>query len=106
MARLNVLLNLHAHNISVNWEGHLVGHHFNLALLLLNCAAHVVHPLFKVLLQLLSCLDLLSKTLLVLVGLASHLIIVCLEVIVQGAELLLLGMGGLQVALNGEESPL
>jgi len=31
---------------------------------------------------------------------------VCLEVIVQGAELLLFGMGGLQVALNGEQSPL
>jgi hypothetical protein len=31
---------------------------------------------------------------------------VCLEVIMQGAELLFLGMGGLQVALNGKESPL
>jgi hypothetical protein len=60
MACLNVFLNLHAHNVSVNRKGHLAGHHFNLTLLLLDRAAHVVHPLFKVLLQLLPRLDFLS----------------------------------------------
>ena len=100
MPPLNVFLDLHAHDVSVDGQGHLVSHRVDLSLLLLNSSSHIIEPLLHSHLKLLLRLHLLTKSLLKLVTLTAHLLIMPLEVHVQCIDLLLLGNSRLQVAFN------
>ena len=100
VAALNVLLNFHAHDVCVDWQGHLVGHRVDLALFLLDCPPHVVQPLLDGQLELLLGLDLLREAFLELVGLGAHLFVVAFEVRVERIDLFFLGKSCLQMALH------
>ena len=56
---LNVLLDFHAHDVRVDWKGHLVRHRVYLALFLLNSPAHIIKALLNRQLKLFFCLNLL-----------------------------------------------
>ena len=102
----DVFLDLHPHNVSVDRQGHLVGHGVDLSLLLLNSTPHVIQSLLDSHLELLLGLDLLGQPFLKLIRLASHLLIVALEVHVKSIDLLFLSNSCLQVPLNCTESSL
>lgn len=95
VARISFFLDLHAQDVRVHGQGDLVGHGFDLALLALNCAPHVVQSLVKRLLDVFTRLDLLAQPGLVGRGLLPHLLIVLFEVVVQDLQLFFLGMRGL-----------
>ena len=92
---LNVLLNLHSHDISVDRQSHLVGHRVNFPLFLFDSSAHVIKALLNRQLELLLCLNLLRKAFLKLCGLRAHLLIMALEVRIECVDLLLFGDGSL-----------
>ena len=106
VSALNVFLNLHAHDIGVDGQGHLIRHRIDLSLLLFDGPSHVIEAFLDSQLELLLRLDLLGETLLELVRLAAHLLVVRLEVGVKRTDLLFLADGGLQVALHCAKGPL
>jgi hypothetical protein len=106
VAALDVFLDFHAHDVSVDGQAHFVCHGIDFPLLLFNCSSHVVHSLLKANLEFFPGLHLFTEALLKLVALASHLLVVHFEVIVKLIDLLLLRNRGLQVSLNSDESPL
>ena len=103
---LNVLLDLHAHVVSVDWKGHLVRHRVYLALFLLNSPAHIIEALLDCQLKLFFGLNLLGKTFLKLIRLRAHLLIVAFEVVVECIDLLLLRGGCKQMSLHCGQSSL
>ena len=97
---LDVLLNLHPHNVSVNGQCHLVSHRVNLSLLGLDGSSHLIKSLLKPKLKVLLSLHLLIQSPLEQVRLRLHLLIMALKVCIQSLYLLLLGHSGLQMTVN------
>ena len=106
MARIRLLLNFHAEDVCVHGQGDLVCHDFDLSLLALNGAPHLIQPLVERLLDVFARLNLLAQAGLEGRSLLAHLLIVLLEVAVQHLKLLFLSMRGLKVAFHSLECPL
>ena len=56
---LDVFLNFHPHDVSINRQSHLIGHGVDLSLLLLDSPSHIIKPFFHSQLKLFFRLNLL-----------------------------------------------
>ena len=106
VSAFDVFLDLHTHDVCIDWQGHLVSHRVNLSLFLLNSPAHVIQSLLDRQLELFLRLNLLRQAFLKLGRLRAHLLIVTFEIRVQGIHLFFFGYGGLKVSFNGAQRPL
>ena len=106
VSALYVFLDFHAHDVCVDRQSHLVGHLVNFALLLFDGTPHIAQASFKTNLQFFAGLHFFAETFLEGDTLATHLLVVELEVVVEGVDLLFFGKSGLQMAFNGRKCSL
>lgn len=106
MATFDIFLYFHSHDVSVDGEGHLVGHWVDLTLFLFDSATHVVKTFFNRELKLFFRLNFFCQSLLELVWLISHLLVVPLKVGIQCINLVLLSYGSLEMSFDGTKCSL